>query len=69
MGRTKTIVIIRSALLRIGMTAEELCRLAAIPPRTYYSHLKAGRFTQAELRRIDRVLHFEDGELITIIRG
>lgn len=69
MGRTKTICVIRSALLRVGMTAEELCRLAAIPPRTYYSHLKAGRFTQAELRRIDKVIHFEDKELLTIIRG
>lgn len=68
MGRTKTICVIRSALLRIGMTAEELCRLAAISPRTYYSHLKTG-FTQSELRRIDRVLHFEDMELITLIRG
>lgn len=68
MGRTKTICVIRSALLRVGMTAEELCRLAAIPPRTYYSHLKTG-FTQSELRRIDRVLHFEDMELITLIRG
>ena len=69
MGRTKTICVIRSALLRIGMTAEELCRLAAIPTRTYYSHLKAGCFTQAELRRIDKVIHFEDKELLTIIRG
>lgn len=69
MGRTKTICVIRSALLRVGMTAEELCRLAAIPPRTYYSHLKAGSFTQAELKRIDKVLHFEDSELLTIIRG
>jgi predicted transcriptional regulator len=51
------------------MTAEELCRLAAIPPRTYYSHMKTGSFTQAELKRIDKVLHFEDGELIAIIRG
>lgn len=69
MGRTKTICVIRSALLRIGMTAEELCRLAAIPPRTYYSHMKTGSFTQAELRRIDKVIHFEDKELLTIIRG
>ena len=69
MGRTKTICVIRSALLRIGMSAEELCRLADIPSRTYYSHLKSGTFTQAELKRIDRVIHFEDKELLTIIRG
>ncbi len=43
--------------------------MACISPSTYADHVRADRFTQAELRRMDRVVKFTNEELITLIRG
>lgn len=67
--RTTTARIIREALVRADMTIHELCRLAVIPVSTYTDHCYAEKLTQQELKRIDRVLHLTDEELVQMIRG
>ena len=61
--------IIRAALKRQRILQGEMLRMACISPSTYADHVRADRLTQAELRRMDRVVKFTNEELITLIRG
>ena len=62
-------IILRTASARADITRGELCRMACIPSSTLHDHLRGGGLTQAEIQRIDRVVHFTDDELIGLIRG
>lgn len=67
-NKSPTARILYIALARAQMTAETLCRLAAIPQSTWTKHLKRGVFTVPELSRIARVLGLTDSEIAQIIR-
>ena len=62
---------IRTAQARAGYfrKTSQMCQMAQIPLSTFNVRLKRGGWSTSELRRLDRVLHFTDEELIQIIRG
>ena len=47
----------------------QMCQMAQIPLSTFNARIKRGGWSTSELRRLDRVIHFTDEELIQIIRG
>ena len=46
-----------------------MCQMAMIPLSTFNVRIKHGGWSTSELRRLDRVIHFTDEELIQLIRG
>ena len=62
---------IRAAQARAGYfrKTSQMCQMAQIPLSTFNVRLKRGGGSTSELRRLDRVIHFTDEELIRIIRG
>ena len=69
MKTSRTQNIVRGALHRRGLTVREGCRLACIAVSTYCDHARADALTQDEIRRLDHVARFYDGEIIELIRG
>ena len=63
--------VIRTAQARAGYfrKTEKMCQMAMIPLSTFNVRLKRGGWSDTELRRLDRVIHFTDDELIQLIRG
>ena len=62
---------IRTAQARAGYfrKTSQMCQMAQIPLSTFNVRLKRGGWSTSELRRLDRVVHFTDEELIRLIRG
>jgi hypothetical protein len=62
---------IRAAQARAGYfrKTSQMCQMAQIPLSTFNVRIKHGGWSASELRRLDRVIHFTDEELIQIIRG
>jgi len=62
---------IRAAQVRAGYfrKTSQMCQMAQIPLSTFNVRLKRGGWSTSELRRLDRVIHFTDEELIQLIRG
>lgn len=62
---------IRAAQARAGYfrKTEKMCQMAMIPLSTFNVRLKRGGWSDTELRRLDRVIHFTDDEIVRIIRG
>ena len=62
---------IRAAQARAGYfrKTSQMCQMAQIPLSTFNVRLKRGGWSTSELRRLDRVIHFTDEELIQLIRG
>ena len=62
---------IRAAQARAGYFRKtgQMCQMAQIPLSTFNVRLKRGGWSDTELRRLDRVIHFTDDELIQLIRG
>ena len=62
---------IRAAQARAGYfrKTSQMCQMAQIPLSTFNVRLKRGGWSASELRRLDRVLHFTNDELVQIIRG
>jgi len=62
---------IRAAQARAGYfrKTSQMCQMAQIPLSTFNVRLKRGGWSTSELRRLDRVIHFTDDELIQLIRG
>ena len=62
---------IRTAQARAGYFRKtgQMCQMAQIPLSTFNVRIKRGGWSTSELRRLDRVIHFTDEELIQIIRG
>lgn len=62
---------IRAAQARAGYfrKTSQMCQMAQIPLSTFNVRIKRGGWSASELRRLDRVIHFTDEELIQIIRG
>jgi len=62
---------IRTAQARAGYfrKTEQMCQMAQIPLSTFNVRLKRGGWSTSELRRLDRVIHFTDEEIVRIIRG
>ena len=62
---------IRAAQARAGYfrKTSQMCQMAQIPLSTFNVRIKRGGWSTSELRRLDRVIHFTDEELIQIIRG
>ena len=62
--------IIRSAQARAGFydKTDELLRITCIPRTTFYTWLKTGDLPLSGLQRLDRVLHFTDAELGSLLR-
>ena len=69
MKTSRTQNIVRGALHRRGLTVKEGCRLACIAVSTYCDHARNDSLTQDELKRLDRVVRFYDGEILELIRG
>ena len=61
---------IRAAQARAGYfrKTSQMCQMAQIPLSTFNVRIKRGGWSTSELRRLDRVIHFTDEELIQIIR-
>lgn len=62
---------IRAAQARAGYfrKTEQMCKMAQIPLSTFNVRLKRGGWSDTELRRLDRVIHFTNDEIVQIIRG
>lgn len=62
---------IRAAQARAGYfrKTSQMCQMAQIPLSTFNVRLKRGGWSDTELRRLDRVIHFTNDELVQIIRG
>lgn len=62
---------IRTAQTRAGYfrKTSQMCQMAQIPLSTFNARIKRGGWSASELRRLDRVIHFTDEELIQLIRG
>ena len=62
---------IRAAQARAGYfrKTSQMCQMAQIPLSTFNVRIKRGGWSASELRRLDRVIHFTDDELIQLIRG
>lgn len=62
---------IRAAQARAGYfrKTSQMCQMAQIPLSTFNVRIKRGGWSASELRRLDRVIHFTDEELIQLIRG
>lgn len=71
MKRAVAEITIRAAQARAGYfrKTSQMCQMAQIPLSTFNVRLKRGGWSTSELRRLDRVLHFTDEELIRLIRG
>jgi len=64
-------ITIRAAQARAGYfrKTSQMCQMAQIPLSTFNVRIKRGGWSTSELRRLDRVIHFTDEELIQMIRG
>lgn len=64
-------ITIRTAQTRAGYfrKTELMCQMAQIPLSTFNVRIKRGGWSAAELRRLDRVIHFTDDEIVQLIRG
>jgi hypothetical protein len=62
---------IRTAQSRAGYFGKTslMCQMAQIPLSTFNVRIKRGGWRDTELRRLDRVIHFTDNEIIQLIRG
>lgn len=62
---------IRAAQARAGYfrKTSQMCQMAQIPLSTFNVRIKRGGWSDTELRRLDRVIHFTNDELVQIIRG
>lgn len=62
---------IRAAQARAGYfrKTSQMCQMAQIPLSTFNVRIRTGSWSASELRRLDRVLHFTDDEIVRIIRG
>ena len=62
---------VRATQARAGYfrKTSQMCQMAQIPLSTFNVRIKRGGWSASELRRLDRVIHFTDEELIQLIRG
>ena len=61
---------LKAAAMRRGYSLQRLAKVTGIKPRTLYRRIaEPYTMTVDELRRMNAVLHFEDGELIEFVRG
>lgn len=65
--RTPAAAVIHAAAARAGLTQAEYCHMARIPLATFKDHMRGFRLTQAELNRLDRVLHFDERDFKILI--
>ena len=68
-ARNKVDAIMKVALARSQLTTQEMCMRAGISYSTYQNKILRNTFTRQDLRRIRRVVHLSDEELIEIVRG
>ena len=68
-ARNKIDAIMKVALARSQLTTHEMCLRAGISYSTYQNKILRDSLTRQDLRRIRRVVHLSDEELIEIVRG
>jgi hypothetical protein len=61
--------IIRGAIKRSQYSSEEVFRMCSISRGAFYRKCQTGKFTLAEIGRLNKAVHFMDEELIELCGG